>query len=99
MIFQGGGGGSGPLSPSPSGFLYIINCYSLFKLYFGLSIITSFEMILRVCVCWRERERQTDREKTGRKADGFTLLIIILHKQTKISNFFKFLLRENIRAG
>ena len=31
-----------------------VNCFSLFELYFGLSIITGFEMMSRVC----ERERK-----------------------------------------
>ena len=46
----------------------------------------------------RERERERERVKTDRQADGFTLLIIILHKQTKILNvksFMGFIVRKN----
>ena len=64
-----------------------VNCFSLLKLHFGLSIIISQR------VCKRERERI----KKGRQAGGFTLLIIKLHKQAKflhVKDFMGFIGRK-----
>ena len=44
--------------------------------------MTGFEMISRMRK--RERERERERVRTGKKAGGFTLFIIKVHKQTKI---------------
>ena len=43
-------------------------------------------MISRMRKRERENERERERVRTGKQAGGFTLFIIKVHKQTKISH-------------